>query len=412
MSDSNSLYPQPLSPQRRFHRVAMMLVTSVALSACAGETSVVLPITDPVAQAALADSAAPAMPQLTPKQVGALAGTATGAGSSMAATQTEVGRKAQQIQGDYSKLSAKIGQQAGTLEQIRGEIRQKSADYFTIVGAINAKLQVGTTPGNPLLVSQWGQAQARLEALSQAVAKLNTLSGDISNTATSAGFLSETIRSTFSVAGAVDEDHVVLRGLQAQTDAAVSQVDRLLSMVSDDISRQSQTLAAERKNLQTLNLAVANGEFYGQNLSLVSAAAFTNDGPAIDDAVLAAQKNTMTLSAPSNTASKSDSALLSGNGKALVVIRFDRANIAYEQALYQAVNKTLDANPNASFELVAVSPLAGNAAEATLAATEAQRNAEGVLRALTQMGLPMDRVKLTASNSADASTSEVHLFVR
>jgi len=35
-----------------------------------------------------------------------------------------------------------------------------------------------------------------------------------------------------------------------------------------------------------------------------------------------------------------------------------------------------------------------------------------VLRSLTEMGLPMDRVDLSYSPSPEATTNEVHLYVR
>lgn len=54
----------------------------------------------------------------------------------------------------------------------------------------------------------------------------------------------------------------------------------------------------------------------------------------------------------------------------------------------------------------------GNAAETSLAGTDARKNGEAVLRSLTQMGLPLERVRLSAAQSRDVQNGEVHLYVQ
>ena len=102
----------------------------------------------------------------------------------------------------------------------------------------------------------------------------------------------------------------------------------------------------------------------------------------------------------------------SGPRRPLVVIRFDRPNVEYEQALYTAVSRALERRPSATFDLVAVAPNRGNAAQVTVAASTSKRNAESVLRSLSDMGLPLDRVRLSAMTSGQAATNEVHIYVR
>ena len=50
--------------------------------------------------------------------------------------------------------------------------------------------------------------------------------------------------------------------------------------------------------------------------------------------------------------------------------------------------------------------------EVALGASMAKRDAEAVLRSLANMGLPPDRVTLSATTSATAQTNEVHIYVR
>jgi hypothetical protein len=47
-----------------------------------------------------------------------------------------------------------------------------------------------------------------------------------------------------------------------------------------------------------------------------------------------------------------------------------------------------------------------------LATNASRRNAEGVLRSLTNMGLPADRVSLSATSSPSANVAEVHVYIR
>jgi hypothetical protein len=95
-----------------------------------------------------------------------------------------------------------------------------------------------------------------------------------------------------------------------------------------------------------------------------------------------------------------------------VKIRFDRPDVSYEQPVYSAVNEALRRYPDARFELVAVHPSNGNPAETAIESAQARRDAEKVLRSLTQMGLSLDRIDLSYMPSADAATDEVHLYVR
>jgi hypothetical protein len=103
---------------------------------------------------------------------------------------------------------------------------------------------------------------------------------------------------------------------------------------------------------------------------------------------------------------------LSPDARPLVVIRFDRPNVQYEQALYDAVSRALDRKPETAIDLVAVHPKTGSAAQVILNSTAARRNAEGVLRTLVEMGLPATRVNMSSMSSATAQSNEVRVYVR
>ncbi len=96
----------------------------------------------------------------------------------------------------------------------------------------------------------------------------------------------------------------------------------------------------------------------------------------------------------------------------LVIIRFDRANVPYQQALYSAIGRVLERRPNAVFDLVAVAPSAGGPARVALNTNKSRRFADGVLRSLMDMGLPPGRVAVSGKTSPTARTNEVHLYLR
>ncbi|MAG23835.1 MAG: hypothetical protein CMM09_07200, partial [Rhodospirillaceae bacterium] len=100
------------------------------------------------------------------------------------------------------------------------------------------------------------------------------------------------------------------------------------------------------------------------------------------------------------------------NRRPLVVIRFDRKNVNYQQALYTAVNRAISRRPDAAFDLVAVTPSGGSPTQLSINSNSARRSAEEVLRALSDMGLPAERVKLSAMSSGEAQTNEVRIYLR
>ena len=87
-----------------------------------------------------------------------------------------------------------------------------------------------------------------------------------------------------------------------------------------------------------------------------------------------------------------------------MVIRFDRPDVAYEPALYQALSRALERRPDATFDLVAVSP--NEAGQAT-----ARREADNVFKSMTSMGLPAERVPMTTMAAPAVTTPEVYIYV-
>jgi hypothetical protein len=316
--------------------------------------------------------------------------------------QTAVGVRAQQMRGELTNLQGAVSQRASAIQQMRADTVATAQRYFNLVAGINARLQVGTTPGNPILQAQWTQAAAELDRLSAEIGRLSQMSSQVSSDAAMAAFLLDSTRAAYSLSGAVEEDHRALAGVEDEVNRTVVSIDRLLNELNEDIGRQSTYAARERSNLNALSLAIRNGELFGSGLNN---RAFTNVAPADGSPAILGV-------APGGSPQAANPAQGAAGRRPLVVIRFDRANPAYEQALYTAVSRALERSPNASFDLVAVAPSRGGQSQAALAASTARRQAETVMRSLSDMGLPAQRMTLSSTTSAQATSNEVHVYVR
>ncbi len=309
---------------------------------------------------------------------------------SSGSTGTFVGKKVEELRSELARLQKSISLHNKQLQQLRSRIVRDSRQYHGTVAAINSRLQVGTTPGNPILVQQFNSAQSDLDRISNDTSEMSKLSTSVTGDSTMSSFLAKSTRAAFNVTGALDEDHQQLAMLEDGVNRTVVLIERLLKEVTDDIRRQTNYVAAERSNLQLLSTGIKKGEIYGESLAsrAISAVAARNSGTAVQ---------------PHNA---------SANRRPLVVIRFDNPDVPFQQALYSAVSRVLELRPGATFDLVAVAPDRGGPARVALNSNKSRRYAESVLRSLVEMGLPPSRVTVSGKTSRSAKTNEVHLYLR
>src|SRR4051812_41270139 len=372
-----------------FGKVAVLTAALAMLGACEFADNAVKPSVtgNPATGADTAQSSAPAQPVgVIRNSDGSVTVPPLDNSKPDQPTGTAVGQKVQELKGDLVRLQDTLKAQTGRQQALHGDIEQNAAAYQAITGAIAGKLQVGTTPGNPGIVQAWTQAQQNLNAVETDIGQLNALSNEVAGNAAYVAFLQDSVRAAFGVSGAVDEDHRQLRQLQDQVAQTNVDVDRLLSLMSQDVARQNEYLATERSNLTALASGVSKGDFLGTTLA-------SNTVPA-----------PMQPTLPPGAGAAS--------GRPLVTIRFDRPNVNYEQALYQAARKALEIRPNAAFDVVGVAPASGAAAQVALNGDIARTNADRVVRSLLSMGLPADRVSTGQTSDANVQANEVRIYVR
>lgn len=296
-------------------------------------------------------------------------------------TGTAVNSTIANLRGQMVSLENHLAANAQQLAGLHSQAAANATAYHEAKARITARLQVGTTRGNPELVAEWNTAQGALDQLTININSLNALGTNVANDSSTAHYVLDQITATFNVSGAVDEDHRQLSVLEDETNQTIILIDRLLKDVSDDVQRQTAYAGNERANLTTLASAIKNGELYGAELGSPMLASAT----------------------PVSS---------SYGGTPLVVIRFDHANVDYQQILYAALNQALQSRPGAAFSVVAVSPTRGTVAAVQLAQTAAKRHAQEVMRSITEMGVPASRLAVASSTDPNATSSEVRVFVR
>jgi hypothetical protein len=282
---------------------------------------------------------------------------------------------------DAASRTVGAGQQYATL---RGSSAQQLAAYYQAQAQISARLQIGTTRGNPELVAQWNTAQGALDQLTANINALNTLVAQIGGEASRVRGAVTQIQQTLDVAGAVDEDHRQLTVLEDEANQIVVVLDRLARDASADLRRQTVTLSNERTRLAQLATSIKAGDLYATGTPAPRAAAAMRPSP---------------RAAPVA-------------GAPIVTIKFARASTNYQKPLYAALSQALQSQPSASFNVVGVSPPRGTAAAVQSAQNDARRHAQQVMSTMTEMGVPAARMDISSATDPSIRTSEVRVFLR
>ena len=307
---------------------------------------------------------------------------------------TFVGQKIPPLREDFDSVSEAFIIHRDSYEEIKNRVYGAATQYYGTVAAINTKLQLGTTPGNPVLVKQYDEAQTELKNIESYSREVNLLNQKVTADAGVVALLKSTINKTLRLAGAIDQDHRHLEVLEDDVEKIEIHIARIINEITEEVSRQSGFMRIENQNLLTVAVAIRNGEAMGtgiRNRSFLAAQALADAGP--PDKQLEVKRVNIT-------------------GLPLVVIRFDDPNIDYEKTLYDAIGITVDKKPDASFGLVAVAPIGKNEGETRINASKVKKYAERVLRSLVSFGLPSKKVALSAKTSGDVVVPEVHIFVQ
>jgi hypothetical protein len=354
-----------------------------------------------------------------------------------------------QLRDEAIALRQAVDKNSAEFEDSRGKGAAGAIQYHSTVAAITARLEAGTTKGNPILLRQWSEAEQSLSEVNYSISRLNILASNLSSNSSAAAYLLQAVRAAYELSGALDEDHDQLSMVRDEVAKTAVQIDRGRNDVNEDIYRQNSYLANERRNLQTLALSISRGELIRNSIAaqpvvmgidptygslpntLSNSYGFptlsgepTNIMPPpapmpVQPVTRAPLKKASPL--PMRTGANpvagspamASAAALTGQseslGQLLVLVRFNSSDVQYEQPMYQAVSTALDRKPDANFTVVAVMPRSDQPGTDT---DMAQRKADEVKSSLVQLGLQPSRINMTNVSSEAAQSPEVHVYVR
>jgi len=360
---------------------------------------------------------------------------------------TMVGNRALELRDDVLRLRSSVNLNANEFTILRANGAAGAVQYHSTVAAITARLQNGTTRGNPILLRQWEEAEASLNEVTNSLNRLNSLQTSVAADASLSSYMLESVQAGFLLSGAVDEDHDQLKLLRDEVSRLVVQLDYLRNQVSDDIQRQTTYLTTERSNLQALAFAITRGELLGSSMAnrpvIVTPSpvmSLPQGNPMMNQGAMRSSYAPAPTAAPTTpvTAGKVGPAPMSPReymeesgqhsnaagtltpntgvapsaGRLLVLIRFNQPDVEYEQQLSSAVSAALQRKPDTEFSVISVTPISGDPSDLAKQQELASRNADGVKRALVQLGMSPSRITMGSTQTADAKTAEVHVYVR
>ncbi len=303
-------------------------------------------------------------------------------------TGTFVGGKINQFRADLSSIQNAISSHNNDFLRFKDLVDEQTSVYQGLSSAIRSRLQIGTTPGNPILVGQWNDAQRALEDIQNNVNNLQIVNNRVTADAALITHLKKAIDSSFFISGAIDEDHNQLKVLNDDVQRTSVLYARLMDELEQKISREIMILNDERQYMKMLAEDVEVGKFGGR----VSSPPTTSS-------------NTKEQSKPKSIDTVNIAPLNYDN--AILVIKFDDTNFDYSTALFESISNALEQMPSANFEVVAVSPTGGASFS-----DKARQRASEVFGKIVEMGVPSERMSLTSSNSTTAQAEEVHIYLK
>ena len=306
-------------------------------------------------------------------------------------TGTFVGGKINQFRADLSSIQNAVSSHNNDFLRFKDLVDEQTSVYQGLSSAIRSRLQIGTTPGNPILVGQWNDAQRALEDIQNNVNNLQIVNNRVTADAALITHLKNAINSSFFISGAIDEDHNQLKVLNDDVQRTSVLYSRLMDELEEKISREIQILNAERQYMKELSADVEVGKFGGRVSAPPTRSSQSSDTQNIEE-----QGSIDTIKiAPLNY------------DNAILVIKFDDTSFDYSTALFESISNALEQMPSASFEVVAVSPTGGASF-----AEKARQRASEVFNKVVEMGVPSERVSLASSNSTSAQAEEVHIYLK
>lgn len=323
------------------------------------------------------------------------------------ATGTFVGQKITSFRGEISSLQDSIVKHNEDLQNIRGNINNAATSYNNEINDVEARLQVGTTPGNPYVVSSIQNAQGKVQEISNSAVLLKQLSTRVSADVVTTEYILGSIKSAYLVSGAVDEDHTQLKALQKDLEQTNQVLNNILDEINNDQNISEQYIAKSSQTLSNLAEPVRTGSFVA---GVAPSTAATPVSPVGVKPMFAGNKAAQPQAQNQvlERVSYEDSSASGFSSKPLFAVKFNKNNVDYADGLNRAVSGALKAKSDILFDVVGVSPSNAPVADRLKSRTYATEVFEKVIRA----GVDPANVSLSAKSDRNAQTPEVHIYVK
>lgn len=272
-----------------------------------------------------------------------------------AATGTPQGAKIADLRARLVALQGELSARNSNLSELRQRAAGEGALY-----RISKSEATTVTPPNPQALQK---AQAALERFSTATASLDS---EMRIFAKGAAEANKLMTESLAVRNGSEGDEVQLNTLRGEISLTANQLDGIVNEISNEWALQSAFLAKERASLASLGATAA--------------AAASLAPPALASPAM--------LAAP-----------------AFVTIKFDRPNVAYRDALAQAVSAAKRRKPDATFDVIGV-------AAGPTVTPEATARAQEVANTLASLGVDMGKIRMFNAAAAGQRFAEVRIHAR
>lgn len=303
-------------------------------------------------------------------------------------TGTIVGQKVIAFRNELTELQTSIKKNNSELQSVRASVISNAIEYHNTTAAMEAKLQMGTTPGNPIMYSMLQKTQGNVVIMDENANILNKIYNQAVSDISVVNNLLDSIRATYSVSGAVDEDHAQLRTLENETGQTAILLNSLINEVGNDYSRQLEYTNNARNYLASLDKAIKVGSYGVNNPPLTSQV-----------------KSHKSVKRAHNVMPSTPRGV---SGKPLFVAKFNNNNLDYKNSLHQAIKASQSRNKNFYYDIVAVSPISGD----NNTKTTAQAHAVSIFQEFVNNGVNPEKINLLSKTSPKAVVPEVQIFVK
>lgn len=170
-----------------------------------------------------------------------------------------VGKKVNEFTREYNGIHSSVNSSAQKLAKINQSIAEADSEYNAIINTIEAKLEAGTTPSNPDLVSALNKAQENLGTLENGTQQLATIASEVAAQQEKLSALKSTVNATYAIPGAYDVDHADLNIISSALDQQENTNADLMAAVKMNIADEQNKAQQFRAEITRLNVDVAAG---------------------------------------------------------------------------------------------------------------------------------------------------------